>query len=104
MGNWGGGLTLSSTHVGGDWGVAEGHHNPIRCIKHSKEGATAARPLTTVSPRQPPIHNHYSVIKAGRGQSSALADGDKSLSWTFPWVLFQPKFFGLLAHLVLVPA
>ena len=40
---------------GGDWGVAEGHHNPIRCIKHSKRGRPPAAPLTTVSPRQPPF-------------------------------------------------
>ena len=92
--------------MSGGLGCGRGH-NPIRCIKHSKRGRPPAATLTTVSPRQPPIHNHYSVIKAGRGQSSALADGDKSLSWGKPPAGQLPSSIYrtlLLAHLVLVPA
>ena len=43
-------------------GVAEGRHNSIRCIRHSKRGRPPAAPSHPVSPRQLPIHNHYSVI------------------------------------------
>ena len=50
-------------------GVAEGRHNSIRCIRHSKRGRPPAAPLT---PRQPPPATYSQSLFGDSGQLGAI--------------------------------
>ena len=49
----------------------------MRCIGHGKRGRPPAAPSHPVCPRQLPIHDHYWVTKASRGQSIGFERADE---------------------------
>ena len=69
------GVQVLGTGVEG--GVAEGRYNSTRCIRHGKRDDHWPPPRTPVCPRQLPMHDHYWVIKASRGQSIGFERADE---------------------------